>query len=82
MNLDVETYFGQYEGKTYKSVIKYLKRNKYFNMRDLMDLTIYKLGNIRYIGPVGRVAVFDALGSYIIDIAKINEAEKMGNTNL
>ncbi|MCM3130581.1 hypothetical protein PUW24_00620 (plasmid) [Paenibacillus urinalis] len=66
MDLEVGYYFGQFEGKTYRSVAKYLKRNDYTIMRDLMEITVYKLGNIRYIGPIGRSAIFDALDPYLI----------------
>lgn len=65
LDLDVGTYFEQFEGKVYLIVTKYLRRNQCFFMRDLMDITIYKLGNIRYIGPVGRAAIFEALEPYV-----------------
>lgn len=43
IDVDIGVFLGQYKGKVYLTAIKYLKRNKYILMRDLMEMTVSKL---------------------------------------
>lgn len=56
--LDIKDFFQPFEGKIYRTITSYLKRNNCLYMKDLMDLTVSKLGCIRYMANSGRVAIF------------------------